>query len=398
VSLAGRDLITLKDLSVTQITRLLDIADDMAEAIGFGGGDKATSEPLDRILATLFFEPSTRTRLSFESAMLRLGGQVLCLGGPEASSVMKGETLGDTIRMVEGYSDIIVIRHPLAGAARVAADCARIPVINGGDGPHEHPTQTLTDLFCLRRRHGRLDGLKIGLCGDLKYGRTVHSLAPIMARFGSDVVCIAPPQLRMPAEVLDECEQLSGHRPAEVNSFADGLPGLDMLYMTRVQRERFEDAAEYELVKNAFILTADVMREAPNGMIVMHPLPRVNEIATEVDDDSRAAYFEQAAGGVPVRMALMAALLGVADTQERSHPVGLGSTVMRVRPEAEPVAAAEAGRIAVAGQSLCTYAKCITSKETYLPAAYTLTAAGDKRCWYCEQVVHLGGLFEEAGG
>ena len=387
MSLAGCDLITLKDLSVAQITQLLDIADDMAEAIGFGGREKATSEPLDRILATMFFEPSTRTRLSFESAMLRLGGKNLCLGGPEASSVMKGETLADTIRMVEGYSDIIVIRHPLAGAARVAADYASVPVINGGDGPHEHPTQTLTDLFCLRRRHGRLDGLKVGLCGDLKYGRTVHSLAPIMARFGSEVVCIAPPQLAMPAEVLDECEQLSGHRPAEVSSFADGLIGLDMLYMTRVQRERFEAEAEYERVKDAFILTAEVMRNAPPGMIVMHPLPRVNEIATEVDDDPRAAYFEQAAGGVPVRMALMAALLGVVGAQEKPHPVGLGSAIARVKAEVEPVAAAEPERIVVPGGSICDYAKCITGKETYLPAAYKVTAAGEKRCWYCEQVV-----------
>ena len=395
MSLAGCDLITLKDLSVAQITQLLDIADGMAEAIGFSGGAKATSEPLDRILATLFFEPSTRTRLSFESAMLRLGGQLLCLGGPEASSVMKGETLADTIRMIEGYSDIIVIRHPLAGAARVAADYANVPVINGGDGPHEHPTQTLTDLFCLRRRHGRLDGLKIGLCGDLKYGRTVHSLAPTMARFGSDVVCIAPPQLAMPAEVLDECEQLTGHRPAEVNSFADGLPGLDMLYMTRVQKERFEDEAECERVKDAFILTAEVMRKAPPGMVVMHPLPRVNEIATDVDDDPRAAYFEQAAGGVPVRMALMAALLGVVETQEKIRAVGLGSTVMRVAAEAVPIAAAGPERIVAAGDSICNYAKCITSKETYLPVAYTVTATGEKRCWYCEQVVHLGGLFEE---
>ncbi len=387
MSLAGRDLISLKDLSVAEIGYVLDVADGMAEAIGFGRGPRSPLGQLDSILATLFFEPSTRTRLSFEAAMMRLGGQVLGFGGPEASSVMKGETLADTVRMVEGYSDIIVIRHPLAGTARVAADCASIPVINGGDGPHEHPTQTLTDLFCLRRRKGRLDGLKIALCGDLLYGRTVHSLAPMMARFGSEVVCISPPQLRMPAEVLDECERLTGQRPAEFDAIRDGLGDLDMLYMTRVQRERFGSEEEYQQVKDCCILTAETMAKAPEQMIVMHPLPRVNEIATDVDADPRAVYFEQAAGGVPVRMALMAALLDMAPGRERHRSLGLGAAVTSGCGDTRHEADEEPAYMVAEGGRICTYAKCITTTEVYLQAAYTVDEVGEKRCWYCEQVM-----------
>ena len=312
VSLAGRDLITMADLSDDEIALLMDTAETMAEAIGFDDPSaRRCPEKLDRILATCFFEPSTRTRLSFESAMLRLGGEVLGFADPDATSMKKGETLADTARMISGYADIMVIRHPHAGAAQVAADAADIPVINGGDGPHAHPTQTLTDLFCIKRRHGRLDGLTVGLCGDLKYGRTVHSLGTTMARLGSKCVCIAPDQLAMPDEYLSEMQELTGERPAQVNTLDDVLADLDVLYCTRVQRERFPSDEEYREVASVFVTDAEVMSRAPEAMIVMHPLPRVDEISLEIDDDPRACYFEQAAGGVPVRMALMSHLLGL---------------------------------------------------------------------------------------
>ena len=231
------------------------------------------------------------------------------------SSVSKGESLADTMRMMSAYSDIIVIRHSQDGAAAEAAAAASVPVINAGDGKRNHPTQTLTDLFTLRRRQGTLSGLKVGLCGDLKYGRTVHSLAPVLARLGSEMICIAPEALAMPLEYLDEVERISGKRPAETEDLAGALDGLDMLYMTRIQGERFPTPEEYERYKGVYVLDAPTMARAPEGMIVMHPLPRVDEIAEEVDADPRAAYFEQAAGGVPVRMALIALLLGLVEEE-----------------------------------------------------------------------------------
>jgi len=384
VALAGTSLISLRDLSKASIVKILDVADEMAKAVGFDDpAERGVARPMDRILATLFFEPSTRTRLSFESAMLRLGGQTLGFADPSASSVQKGETLADTIRMASAYSDIIVIRHPLAGAARVAADYASVPVINGGDGPHEHPTQTLTDLFCIRRSKGTLEGLKVGLCGDLKYGRTVHSLAPVMARFGSEVVCISPEELRMPADVLDEAEAISGKRPVEVGSFDEGLGGLDVLYMTRVQGERFDNPADYERVKGSHVLTVDVMNGAPEGMVVLHPLPRVDEISTGVDGDPRAKYFEQAAGGVPVRMALVSLLLGMAEQPEPKGSFRFGGTVPVAAPHEEEPPTPEP--LAAPGIR-CPNAKCVTQKETYLQMK-TLQGPGGKRCAYCEHPV-----------
>ncbi|HEY3398719.1 MAG TPA: aspartate carbamoyltransferase [Armatimonadota bacterium] len=322
MSLAGRDLITLDDYTVEEITQILDVAEQMSVALEGAAHHGDSFAPLDRILATCFYEPSTRTRLSFSSAMLRLGGSVICMQDPKASSVAKGESLADTMRMMSSYADIIVIRHAQEGSATEAAAAAAVPVINAGDGTRNHPTQTLTDLFTLRRRKGTLSGLKVGLCGDLKYGRTVHSLAPTLARLGSEMVCIAPPQLSMPAEVLDEVERLSGHRPTETADLPAALAGLDMLYMTRIQRERFPSVEEYEQSKGVYVLDASLMKQAPAGMIVLHPLPRVDEITTEVDDDPRAAYFEQAAGGVPVRMALIALLLGI--VEEKSDKARCG--------------------------------------------------------------------------
>ncbi|MEN6345551.1 MAG: aspartate carbamoyltransferase [Armatimonadia bacterium] len=387
MSLAGRSLISLKDLTTAEILYVLDVAGKMATAIGFDDPSRRTPvRPLDRILASLFFEPSTRTRLSFDSAMLRLGGQVLGFADPSASSVQKGETLADTIRMAAGYSDIIVIRHPRAGAARVAAESASVPVINAGDGPHEHPTQTLTDLFCIQRNRGTLSGLRVGLCGDLKYGRTVHSLGPIMARFGSDIVCVSPPELRMPAEFMDGIAQIGGKRPTELHSLEEALPNLDILYMTRVQRERFDSPEEYERVRGCFILTPELMALAPEDSLVLHPLPRVDEISTAVDEDPRAKYFEQAAGGVPIRMALIAALLGV---NERGHAKGsfrLDAGESGRPQEAEPAEPDRQPVERVVPGVRCSNPKCVVSTESYLePLVYEHD--GGLRCAYCEQIV-----------
>lgn len=386
MSLAGRSLVALRDLSVPEIMRILDVADGMARGIGFD--DPATRSPvtpLDRILASLFFEPSTRTRLSFESAMLRLGGQVIGFADPSGSSVSKGETLADTIRMAMGYADIIVMRHPLAGAARVAAEASSVPVINAGDGPHEHPTQTLTDLFCIRRERGTLEGLRVGLCGDLKYGRTVHSLAPIMARLGSEVVCIAPDELRMPGRWMDEVEGISGKRPVEHRRLEEALPGLDVLYMTRVQRERFERPEDYERVKGVYVLTPDLMTLAPEKMIVMHPLPRVDEISTGVDTDKRALYFRQAAGGVPVRMALIALLLGIVGQADGRRRSGLGALPEPTqKPSGNPCDRDPDSRQIVTGPQ-CANPKCITATEPMEHRFYDEGAC--LRCVYCEETL-----------
>lgn len=375
MTLAGRSLISLEDLTGGEITLILDCAEQMAQSVGFDDpATRMSADALDRIMATCFFEPSTRTRMSFASAMLRLGGQVLDLGGVPVSSVSKGESLADTVRMVSAYSDVIVQRHPLAGAARVAAMYASVPVINAGDGPHQHPTQTLTDLFWLRRRKGSLGGLKIGLCGDLKYGRTVHSLAPVMAAFGSELVFIAPADIQMPADITARCKALNGKQPVITADLAVALAelDLDMLYMTRIQRERFESAEEYERLKGSYILTNTLMALAPSDMLVMHPLPRVDEIAVEVDADPRAQYFQQAAGGVPVRMSLVALLLGIVG--EIECRLGAGTKAQGpASPAAELVT--DVGR--------CANPRCVTLAEPYLPAEFMKTAAG-YRCAYCE--------------
>lgn len=365
VSLQGRDLISITDFSQSEIMRVLDVAEQMAEAIGFEGGARAPLEALDAILATLFFEPSTRTRLSFETAMLRLGGQIIGFAEPSYSSIAKGESLADTARIVSAYADIIVIRHPLAGAAKVAADYADKPVINAGDGPREHPTQTLTDLFTLRREFGRFAGLKVGLCGDLKYGRTVHSLAPLLAQWGAEIVCIAPEALCMPESVLQSIRR-TGREAAQTEDLAAVLPELDVLYMTRIQKERFPSEEAYEAVRGAYGLTPELMESAKEEMRVLHPLPRVDEIHPGVDVDRRAAYFRQAAGGVPVRMALIALLLGIYGEQE-----GLET------PPPREILPAEIR---------CQNPQCITSTEIYLaPQCYI---QGEQcLCAYCDMAI-----------
>ena len=323
MALTGRDLISILDFSNQEILAVLDTAEQMAEALGWSDdGERQPLAPLDRILATLFFEPSTRTRMSFESAMLRLGGSVISMAEAKASSAAKGESLADTARIVSGYCDIIVCRHPETGSAQAFAQAASVPVINAGDGPNEHPSQALTDLFCLRRHKGTLEGLRVGLCGDLKYGRTVHSLAPALARFGCELIFISPPALTMPEEVTEKMREL-GAEPEVTDDLPAALDGLDMLYMTRIQQERFADPAEYEKYRGVYVLDEKLMKKAPEDMLVLHPLPRVYEISPQIDDDPRAVYFEQARGGVPVRMALIALLLGIVEETRPGKRSGL---------------------------------------------------------------------------
>lgn len=264
-----------------------------------------------RVLATLFYEPSTRTRLSFETAMLRLGGQVIGFAGAQLASVSKGESISDTLKTVSNYADIVAIRHPKEGAALVASQAATVPVINAGDGGHMHPTQTLTDLATIRARKGRLNHLTIGLCGDLTFGRTVHSLITTLCRLGHvDFVLISPDELRTPEYVLERIRSSADCTYRETGDLNGVIGDLDVLYMTRVQQERFFNEDDYLRLRDTYILDTDKLRAARPDMAILHPLPRVNEIAVEVDDDPRAAYFQQVRNGMLVRMALESALLG----------------------------------------------------------------------------------------
>lgn len=301
--LKGRNLIEPFDFSTEELTRIFDLADEIIRRPG---------DWLDscrgKLLATLFYEPSTRTRFSFEAAMLRLGGQVIGFDDPGTSSTAKGETLADTIRTIACYADIAVIRHPREGTARLASKYTEMPVINAGDGGHQHPTQTLTDLLTIRRQRGELTNLTLGVCGDLKFGRTIHSLVRAMSRYpGIRFILISPEELNMPAYVLDELPEGSFRT---TDKLEDAIGEVDILYMSRVQKERFVSEEEYVRLKDFFILDNRKMELARKDMIVMHPLPRVNEIAPEVDQDPRALYFEQARMGMYVRMALIAELLG----------------------------------------------------------------------------------------
>ena len=302
-----RHLIDPLDFSRQEVEELLNCADDIA-------ADRSRYAHVcdGKKLATLFYEPSTRTRLSFEAAMLNLGGQVLGFSEASSSSAAKGETVEDTIRVISCYADICAMRHPKEGAPLVAARYARIPVINAGDGGHQHPTQTLTDLMTIRQKTGRLDHLTIGLCGDLKFGRTVHSLIKSLAR-QEDIrfYLISPEELRLPDYVRQEAIEDRGHFYKEVRTMEEVMPELDILYMTRVQRERFFNEEDYIRLKDTYILDLKKLEAAKPGLAVLHPLPRVNEITPEVDNDPRAAYFEQAQNGVYVRMALIMKLLGL---------------------------------------------------------------------------------------
>lgn len=295
------------DLSVDEITALLNVADDIEQ-----NPKKYADACRGKKLATLFYEPSTRTRLSFEAAMLNLGGSILGFSSADSSSASKGESVADTIRVVSGYADICAMRHPKEGAPKVAAAYASIPVINAGDGGHQHPTQTLTDLLTIRALKGRLGDLVIGLCGDLKFGRTVHSLIKSLSRYsGIRFVLIAPEELRIPDYIREEVLRANNIPFTEVERMDEVMGELDILYMTRVQKERFFNEEDYVRLKDSYILDMAKLNLAKPDMYVLHPLPRVNEIATEIDNDPRAAYFKQAQYGVYVRMALILMLLGL---------------------------------------------------------------------------------------
>lgn len=351
-----RSLINISDFSTEELDRLIETACDISEH-----PEKYSEACKGKKLATLFFEPSTRTRLSFEAAMLELGGGVIGFSSGDASSASKGESIADTAKMISCYADIMTMRHPKEGAPLVAALNASIPVINAGDGGHSHPTQTLADLLTIYREKGRLNDLTVGCCGDLKYGRTVHSLLEAMTRYtGIKLVLISPEELRLPGyirrEVLDKCSTPY----VETTDLAEALPELDVLYMTRIQRERFDDPFDYERLKDSYILTMDILKNAKPDMRILHPLPRVNEISVKVDNDPRAAYFRQALNGKFMRMALILKLL---------HEQG--STRL---PEAVDV------------DIRCTNPRCITSVEQELAQSfkYVDRERGICRCAYCE--------------
>ncbi len=302
-----RSLINILDLSVEDIDKMLDVADDI-----IANREKYSEVCHGKKLATLFFEPSTRTRLSFEAAMYELGGNVLGFSAAASSSASKGESVADTTRMACCYADIIAMRHPKEGAPLVASKVTSVPVINAGDGGHNHPTQTLTDLLTIRRKKGRLNNFTIGFCGDLKFGRTVHSLITALARYeGIKIVLISPEELKLPSYIKKDVIKKQGIEYVQTTDLEAVLPELDVLYMTRVQQERFFSEEEYIRLRDSYILTRKKLDKAKEDLIVLHPLPRVNEISTDVDDDPRACYFEQALCGKFVRMALIMELLGI---------------------------------------------------------------------------------------
>ncbi len=302
-----RHLMSPMDLSVEELEKLMDLADDIQKDPA-----KYAHKCDGRILATCFYEPSTRTRLSFESAMLRLGGQVLGFATADSSSAAKGESVSDTIRIISSYADICAMRHPKEGAPMVAASKSWIPVINAGDGGHQHPTQTLTDLMTIRSLKGSLSNMTIGLCGDLKFGRTVHSLINALRRYENvSFVFISPPELRIPDYIRDDVLKKNNIEFKEVIKLDDVMPELDILYMTRVQRERFFNEEDYVRLKDFYILNKEKMALAKKDMMVLHPLPRVNEISVEVDEDERAMYFKQVRYGMYIRMALILTLLEI---------------------------------------------------------------------------------------
>ncbi len=302
-----RHLMSPLDLSVEETDKLLNLANDIEK-----NPEKYAHACAGKKLATCFYEPSTRTRLSFEAAMLNLGGSVLGFSSADSSSAAKGESVSDTIRVISCYADICAMRHPKEGAPLVASEKSTIPVINAGDGGHQHPTQTLTDLLTIHSLKGHLDNLTIGLCGDLKFGRTVHSLIHALIRYPNvKFVLISPEELRVPSYIREDVLEQNNVPYKEVVRLEEALPELDILYMTRVQKERFFNEEDYIRMKDFYILDKAKMELAPEDMLVLHPLPRVNEISTEVDDDPRAVYFKQAQYGVYVRMALILTLLGV---------------------------------------------------------------------------------------
>lgn len=353
-----RSLIDTVELSPKELEELIDTAQDMIAQPGkyahICGGKK---------LATLFFEPSTRTRMSFEAAMYELGGNVLSMTDAASSSVAKGESLSDTARVVSCYADIIAIRHPKEGAALVAAKNASVPVINAGDGGHCHPTQTLADLLTIYREKGHFDGLSVGLCGDLINGRTVHSLIAALSRYnGVSFVLISPEELRLPRNIIRRYISANDIPCEEAESLDSVLPKLDVLYMTRIQKERFDDMASYERLKGHYILTAEKMRNAKKECIVMHPLPRVDEIDAELDGDPRACYFKQVLNGKYMRMAL----------------------ILKLLREAVEIPEKTGGRHGIKRRYICANPRCICSAEPGLDREVIQFPDGSLRCAYCD--------------
>ena len=358
-----RSLISILDFSVEELDNLIATAKDI-----IANPENYREKCRYKKLATLFFEPSTRTRLSFEAAMLELGGSVIGFSEASSSSASKGESMADTAKILSCYADIMAIRHPKEGAPYVASRNATIPVINAGDGGHQHPTQTLADLLTISREKGRLSNLTIGLCGDLKYGRTVHSLIEAMSRYeGINFVLISPQELKLPSYVRFNVLEKHHIPYTEVTSLEDAMPELDVLYMTRIQQERFDDVAEYNRLKDSYVLTPEKMNLGKADMCVLHPLPRVNEISVAVDDDPRAAYFRQALNGKYMRMALILKLL-----EEAANPV----------KEAIDTDGLVYNRV-------CKNPKCICQTEQELPQIARITDPKENvlRCIYCEQKV-----------
>jgi aspartate carbamoyltransferase catalytic subunit len=303
VEFKGRDIVSIEDFSQPEINHILTVSKKM-EPLAKSGSDMLKG----KILATLFFEPSTRTRLSFETAMLKLGGNYIGFAEPDIASVRKGESLADTIRTVENYADIIALRHSLEGSAKLAAEFSKVPVINGGSGAQEHPTQALIDLYTMRKEKGKIDGLKVALVGDLRYGRTVHSLAYALALYDVELFLVSPESLRMRKDVLDTIN--SKIPVTEASNLDEIMPKVDVLYVTRIQKERFPDPTEYAKVKGTYRVDLKTLENAKKDLIILHPLPRIDEIASEVDATPQAKYFQQVWNGVVVRMALLALVLG----------------------------------------------------------------------------------------
>ena len=355
-----KNLMNITDLTTEEIAELIAVAEDI-----IANPEKYQDACKHKLLAALFFEPSTRTRLSFEAAMYELGGEVLGFSEAGSSSAAKGESVYDTAKMISCYADIMAMRHPKEGAPYVAAKAATIPVINAGDGGHCHPTQTLADLLTIYRENGRLDNLTIGCCGDLKYGRTVHSLIAAMGRYENiKIVLISPEELRLPKHLKYEVLDKFGMEYVETTSLEEAMPELDVLYMTRIQRERFDSFDEYERLKDSYVLTVEKMQLAKPTMRVLHPLPRVNEISVKVDADPRAAYFRQALNGKYMRMALILKLLDEAKKGVQMPPEVYATDV----------------------SFTCDNPRCISSTEQELEHKFKLVDAehGIYRCIYCE--------------
>lgn len=366
------DVISIRDLSNDAIEGLFELTAEFSH-----GMHKKLSLAQHAVMAALFYEPSTRTRMSFEAAMIRLGGSVIAMTDPSATSVAKGETLADTVRIVESYSDLLVLRHPLAGAAQASADFIGIPVINAGDGSREHPTQTLLDLYTIFKEKGRIEGVSVALCGDLKHGRTVHSLVQALARFGAHICCVAPPGLELP-DLL--CRQLEKESHTVISNYSSlesaPLRDCDVLYVTRLQRERFDNAEEFTRLRSSYQVTRSTLARARADAIVLHPLPRVDELDFALDGDPRAAYFRQAAYGVPVRMALIASVLGL-----RTIPNLHGSlrNITSNGWEAKSVDALQK----------CCNERCIAFVEPAIPPLFQQNASGHIRCRYCEALQEI---------